>query len=162
MNVTCKFRDDALAVGIVRATPAHGPALAAIHTASFAAPERWDANAFATQLALPGVFGLLDPAGGMVLARIAADEAEILTFAVMPDARRAGRARNLLGAAQSLAVAAGARTIFLEVAAGNGPALALYAAVGYLRVGERPAYYAGGTTALVMARPLTRDAVAGE
>jgi ribosomal-protein-alanine N-acetyltransferase len=52
--------------------------------------------------------------------------------------------------------------MFLEVAAANAPARALYAAAGYQRVGERRGYYAGGIDALVLARPLTCGAVAGE
>ena len=58
--------------------------------------EAWSAAAIAAQLALPGTFGLIDPAGGMVLARVAADEAEILALAVAPPARRQGRGAALL------------------------------------------------------------------
>jgi ribosomal-protein-alanine N-acetyltransferase len=52
--------------------------------------------------------------------------------------------------------------MFLEVAADNTAARALYAAAGYQQVGQRRGYYAGGIDALVLARPLTSGAVAGE
>ena len=71
---------------IARAGPAEAAALAAIHHAAFPPGERWGADAMALQLALPGVFALLHPQGGMVMARLAADEAEILTLAVHPHA----------------------------------------------------------------------------
>ena len=58
---------------LVAATPAHANALAAIHAACFPPRERWSENAMALQLAQPGGFGVIDPSGGMVLARIAAD-----------------------------------------------------------------------------------------
>lgn len=137
--------------GPARVGGAHAEALAAIHAASFPPAERWAAAALATQLALPGGFGLLDPRGGFVLARVAADEAEILTLAVAPPARRQGVARALLAAAHAEAAARGAVASYLEVAAGNEAALALYAAAGYRAVGRRPGYYADGGDAIVMA-----------
>jgi hypothetical protein len=73
---------------ITRAGPAHPFVLAAIHAAAFPPGEAWSVTMFAAQLGLPGVTGLLDEAGGMVLLRVAADEAEILTLGVAPAARR--------------------------------------------------------------------------
>jgi ribosomal-protein-alanine N-acetyltransferase len=95
---------------------------------------------------------------GFVLVRVAADEAEILTLAVVPDGRRAGRGRALMSAAEAYAVEKGALEIFLEVAEDNAPALNLYAGLGYAAVGRRPAYYPrpGAQTcdALVLAKKL--------
>jgi ribosomal-protein-alanine N-acetyltransferase len=132
------------------AGPCHAAALAAIHAASFPVAERWDAPAFATLLSQPGVFARIDPAGGLVLGRVAADEAEILTIAVAPKLRRQGRARALLAAAIGIAAAAGARALFLEVGAGNAAARALYAAAGLREVAERRNYYPRGETAIVL------------
>lgn len=101
-------------------------------------------------LDLPGVFGLLDPAGAMLLARRAADQAEILALAVVPSARRAGRARALLAAAEARAKENGVRELFLEVAASNAAARALYAAAGYREAGRRRRYYRDGDDALVL------------
>ncbi len=124
--------------------------MAAIHEASFPPRERWGADAMCMQLELPGAFGLIDPGGGFVLARVAADEAEILTLAVMPPGRRAGLGRALLAAAMAEARARGASAMFLEVAEENTAARALYADAGFAAVGTRPNYYPGGAAALVL------------
>jgi ribosomal-protein-alanine N-acetyltransferase len=140
---------------ILRAGPAHAAAMAAIHGAAFPPGQRWGADAMALELELPGVFALLDPRGGIVMARIAADEAEILTLAVQPEARRCGIGRALLEAAAALAAEHGAASLFLEVALRNAAARALYGAAGFVEVGARRRYYADGDDALVMRRDLT-------
>ena len=144
---------------MIRAGPAHAEALAAIHAESFPPRERWGADAFALHLPLPGVLALIADAGGLVLARVAADEAEILTLAVTPPARRRGLGRQLLGAAGTAAVAMGAVTMFLEVSEANHPARALYAACGFVPVGRRRQYYADGSDALVLRRMIIPTAV---
>ena len=73
-----------------RATMAHVAPLAAIHAEAFPPREAWGEDAIALQLAMPGVFGLVHPRGGMILARVTEDEAEVLTLAVAPEARRQG------------------------------------------------------------------------
>ena len=139
---------------IVRATIHHAAALAAIHASAFPPGARWGPDAMVLQLDQPGAFGLIDPDGAMLLARVAADQAEILTLAVAPPIRRQGSARALLAQAHALAAAAGAVSMFLEVALGNAPAQALYTAAGYREVGRRPRYYADGTDAIVLALDL--------
>jgi ribosomal-protein-alanine N-acetyltransferase len=99
-------------------------------------------------LAMPGAAGLLHPGGGIVLTRVVQGEGEILTLAVAPQARRRGIGRALLGG-----VVADGIPWFLEVAASNGPALALYAAFGFCECGRRRDYYAPGRDALVLRRP---------
>jgi ribosomal-protein-alanine N-acetyltransferase len=138
------------AARLILATSAHCHVMAAIHAASFPAKKRWGADAMALQLSLPGGFGFLADAGGVVLARVAADEAEILTLAVVPEARRTGLASNLLRAALSRAVSAGAVCVLLEVAEDNMAARALYAGMGFEEVGRRRGYYGAGADALVM------------
>jgi ribosomal-protein-alanine N-acetyltransferase len=137
------------------ASPLHAFALARLHALVFPPAESWSAALFASQLAVPGVFGLLLPEAGLVLARAAADEAEIMTLAVIPAARRAGLGAALLRAAEARAAAAGARSMFLEVAPGNAAARALYASAGYAEVGRRPRYYPDGSDALLLARALS-------
>jgi ribosomal-protein-alanine N-acetyltransferase len=85
-----------------------------------------------------------------VLARVAADEAEILTLAVTLGARRSGMGRRLLLAAMAEAATRGAASMVLEVATGNVAALGLYRSVGFSPVGHRRAYYAGGADAVIM------------
>lgn len=136
---------------MIPASPAHAEVMARLHAASFLPGEGWSAAAFATQLALPGVFGLLDERGGLALARAVADEAEVLTIAVHPEARRLGVGRALLAAALAEAARRGAETVFLEVAETNAPARGLYAALAFAPVGRRPGYYAAAD-ALVLCR----------
>lgn len=137
--------------GLTAVGPGAATVLAALHARSFPAEERWTASAFAGLLALPGCGGLLDPTGGFVLGRVAADEAEILTLAVLPERRRRGLGRALLAGWQAEAVRRGASRLFLEVAADNVAAQALYAACQFTEVGRRRRYYPGGGDALVLA-----------
>jgi [ribosomal protein S18]-alanine N-acetyltransferase len=139
---------------IQRATPAHVPAMAEIHAASFSPREAWAEDAFALQLVMPGVFGLIHPRGGLLLARLTMDEAEVLTLAVAPAARRHGIARALLSAAMATAKQQDASTMFLEVAVGNAAAQALYRQAGFVEAGRRPRYYADGGDALILRAPL--------
>lgn len=126
------------------------PALAALHAAAFPPGEQWDAEAIRVLLGLPGGFGLLRPGAGFVLARVAADEAEILTLAVVPAARRQGHGGALLAGAMAAAAARGAAAMFLEVAEPNAAARALYAAAGFTEAGRRRRYYPDGADALVL------------
>jgi len=61
--------------------------LAALHAACF--QDAWDAASLRTTLAAPGAFAFHDR-DGFVVARVAGDEAEILTLAVTPGARGKG------------------------------------------------------------------------
>jgi ribosomal-protein-alanine N-acetyltransferase len=145
---------------VITASAAHAPACAIIHAAAFPPSEAWGAAAFTELLNSPGVRGLIEPcpldgARGLVLVRQAADEAEILTLATLPVARRQGVARRLLAAALHWAAAAGARRVFLEVSEANAPARALYAAAGFTTCGRRPRYYVDGTDALVLQATLS-------
>ena len=127
-------------------------ALAALHAAAFRPEEQWEAEAIRVLLDLPGGFGLLRPGAGFVLARVAADEAEILTLAVAPAARRQGHGGALLAGAMAAAAARGASAMFLEVAEHNAAARGLYAAAGFAEAGRRRRYYPDGSDALVLRR----------
>jgi ribosomal-protein-alanine N-acetyltransferase len=137
------------------ATDEMAPALAAAHATAFPAP--WSAAEFRDLLASPGVFGFLAEEGtpqAMILCRVAAGEVEVLTLAVAPERRRQGVGRELVRAAMDAARHAGAEAAFLEVAADNPAAAALYASLGFRRAGLRRAYYdrgpEGRVDALVM------------
>ncbi len=137
-------------IALEPATPSHADALALLHHAAFPPGARWSADTLGLQLGLPGSFGWIAPAGGMILARTVADQAEILTLAVNPAARRQGVARALVDATRRTAASRGALTLFLEVDAANHAARALYAAAGFTEIGRRPAYYGPGRPALVL------------
>jgi [ribosomal protein S18]-alanine N-acetyltransferase len=135
---------------------------ARLHGASFAHP--WSAEevtaliSSATTLAAAA----LDPASGrlrgFVLARLAADEAEILTIAVDPAVRGKGVGRALLTENLRQAARAGARAMFLEVDQDNASAIALYSRLGFVKVGERTGYYprrdGSRATAVIMRKAL--------
>jgi len=114
-------------------------ALATVHATAFERP--WDAAAFASLLAQPGVVALGEE-DGFILIRSVLDEAEILTLAVRPEARRRGYGRSLVEASARHARAVGADRLYLEVAEDNAAALALYQATGFTVTGRRPGYYA--------------------
>jgi ribosomal-protein-alanine N-acetyltransferase len=140
-------------------------ALAELHAACF--DEAWDAEALGALLAMPGAFALIASEGerpgagpraiGLVIARAIAGEAEILALGVRPSARRRGLGRRLLAAGLAEAEARGTGRIFLEVAADNWAAGALYRAAGFAEIGRRDNYYrrpGGGAAALVLARDI--------
>ena len=72
---------------------------------------------------------------------LAPGEAQLLNLSVVPDARRAGLGGALLAQFLDDARQLGAEQVFLEVRAGNAPAIALYERAGFTRVGRRTAYY---------------------
>jgi ribosomal-protein-alanine N-acetyltransferase len=136
-------------------------ALAKAHASAFDAP--WPPEAFTALMAAPGVFALaaVDQAPvGLILMRAVAGEAEVLTLAVEPSHRRRGVARALLRGGLARAAALGAENAFLEVAADNPAALALYGEEGFAQAGRRADYYRrpGGQAvdALVLRRTLKR------
>ncbi len=126
--------------------------MAALHAACFSVPRPWSEAEFATYLAEPAAFVLSEP-GGVLVGRVAADEAELLTLAVAPDARRAGIGGRLLARFLAEAGARGAVAAFLEVAAVNGAAIALYQRAGFTERGRRRGYFAG-KDALVLFRAI--------
>ncbi len=138
------------------------PVLAQVHAAAF--DHAWSAAEIAQLLDGPGGFALLvetDAPLAFILCRAVAGEAEILTLAVDPAARRRGLARALVEAAAGAARMAGADVMFLEVAHDNLPALGLYEAAGFERAGLRRGYYdrgaAGSADAVVMRLDLGRE-----
>lgn len=141
-----------------------------IHAASF--PAAWSADEQAALNDQPGVRTFVVRRGsagtsrrplGFITIRQAADEAEILTMAVAPRARRTGLGRTLLDAALRDLYAARVTQVFLEVDPANTAALGLYRAIGFVTVGERPAYYRDNqqralTMRLAITQPASRRA----
>ena len=128
--------------------------LADLHIRCFQAhPRPWSAPEFESLLASPLNF-LLSRPRGFLLGRSVADEAELLTLAVAPDARRTGIASELLREFAATSRARGAAQAFLEVASDNAGAIALYAGAGWRNAGRRRNYYASGIDALLMWRAL--------
>jgi [ribosomal protein S18]-alanine N-acetyltransferase len=132
------------------ATWGHAGVMADIHKSAFAPADVWSRDVMLLQLGMQLTFGLVYSRAGMILGRVAADEAEILTLAVDPGQRRRGIGAALLGAAMARAGGLGATSMFLEVAVTNRAARALYAAYGFSEAGLRRHYYTDGTDALIL------------
>lgn len=129
--------------------------LAALHARCFVTPRPWTEAEIVELLSSSGCV-LHATARGFLLGRIVAGEAELLTLAVDPAARRTGQASELVRLFLATCIAEGAEAAFLEVASDNAGALALYRKTGWTPAGKRRDYYAPGVDAVVM-----RHALAG-
>ncbi len=115
-------------------------ALSEVHGSSFF--EAWSAESLRSSFLAQGSFAFVEGnLDGFILARVAADEAEILTLAVRPERRRKGVGRALVVSAAGHASSSGATRFFLEVGKSNVAALALYEKLGFAMIGERRGYY---------------------
>lgn len=137
--------------------------LADLHARAFDKP--WSEPDLAKILENQATFALIARSGaaqGFVIAWAAAGDAEILTVAVVPEARRKGVGASLVTSAGVAALVRGASHMHLEVAEDNAAARALYVKLGYEEAGRRNAYYAGeggAVDAIVMRRALPRPVV---
>lgn len=152
-------------ITIHRAGVADCDILSDIHSAAFR--RGWSGAEFEALLVQPGVsallawyrgaFGARAPAG-FVLYRQVADEAEILSVAVIGAWRRRGIARRLLEEALRELYREGVASIHLEVEDANEAALSLYRGMEFRESGKRAGYYTQGREwpggALVMLRQL--------
>lgn len=107
--------------------------------------EAWTPAQCLGMLSLPGVWLTLahrdDRLVGFALNRAVVDDAELLLIAVLPDQRGHGVGRALLRRAIADAAVRGAARLCLEMRAGND-ATGLYVSEGFVKCGERRAYYA--------------------
>lgn len=78
---------------------------------------------------------------GHALMSMAVDEAHVLNLCVDPAQQRQGLGLMLLNHLMTLARAAQASIVLLEVRKSNKAALRLYESVGFQRIGVRKAYY---------------------
>ena len=126
--------------------------LARLHQSCFDDP--WSRADLAHLLALPGGFGLLARlfegnlsgidgmrGAGFALCRVIRDEGELLSIGVGPSYRRRAIGAVLLRECMERCQRIGANAIFLEVAADNSSAQALYRSFGFVEVGRREGYY---------------------
>ena len=156
-------RSTAKKVTLKAAGPDDAGVLAHLHASSFS--RFWREDEFKTLLLSPQCTALMaiddetgEPAG-FVLVQAAADEAEILTLAVVPHARRKGVASTLLAAMPGLlARNEGIKQLFLEVGESNFAARHLYEKNGFVTRGLRKDYYSGcdgqPDHAIIMARKI--------
>jgi ribosomal-protein-alanine N-acetyltransferase len=149
---------------IEAATPEQAALLGQLHARAFDRP--WSGAEIAKLMENQAVFALTARAGGemrgFVMAWAAAGDAELLTVAVVPEARRQGVGVSLVTSAGVAALVRGSSSMHLEVAEDNAAARALYLKLGYEEAGRRAAYYAGeggSVDAIVMRRTLPRPLV---
>jgi len=106
--------------------------------------EAWTRAQCVGILTMPGVWLTLARIEGEVvgfaLVRAIIDEAELLLIAVDPAHRRHGVAGALMRSMLAECRGRGVHRVHLEVRA-NNPAVALYAAHGFIKAGERRDYY---------------------
>ena len=114
--------------------------MAAIHAACFTTPKPWSAAEIASTLDGAFVFVLTEPSG-FLIGRVVAGEAELITLAVDPSARKRGTGGRLVDGFLAEAKLRGAESVFLEVAANKLPAQSLYARKGFEPKGKRRGYY---------------------
>jgi ribosomal-protein-alanine N-acetyltransferase len=132
-------------VSLLWAGPDQAEAIAALHQQLFDPP--WDEAGIRALLDHPAstafvaVVGNPKTAIGFVMGQLVADEAEILSIGVAKEWQRKGIGRRLIdGLARALARAE-VKRVFLEVAADNAPALALYRRLAFAEGGRRKGYY---------------------
>jgi ribosomal-protein-alanine N-acetyltransferase len=146
-------------IRIQAAGPAHAELLASLHRLSLQ-QGGWSATAMLALIEAFGAFALIaleaEEPVGFALARVVADEGEVLAIGVLPDRRRRGVGEALLFALEQCCGERGAERLFLEVACTNAAAQALYLSRGFVGVGRRPDYYetpeGGHSDALILAK----------
>ncbi len=93
--------------------------------------------------------------GGFIVAEAGRKNAgHIITIDVLPEARRFRVGSGLLQAAERQLAGAGCRSVMLETAVDNEPAIAFYKRHGYFLVKTIPRYYSNGVDALVLEKEL--------
>ncbi len=124
-------------------TPDCAPILSALHEQTFS--PAWTAEEFSTLLKGPGALAQILSLGekpvGFCFYRLMADEAEILTLAVLPDHRRRSYGENILTEGYRQLKKHNIKTLFLEVSVSNQAARRLYEKSGFGEAGRRRHYY---------------------
>lgn len=132
------------------------PAVLEIERRAFSQP--WSRAFFEKELATPfaRLMVAVDEAGprpqliGYSCRWRVTDEVHLLNVAVHPARRGGGLGRRLVEAVIGEARGSQARTMFLEVRAGNIAARRLYRRLGFRDLGVRRGYYGPGQDAIVM------------
>jgi ribosomal-protein-alanine N-acetyltransferase len=141
------------------AQPREAGAIAALHSASFR--RGWSEQEVEELLLDPAVVAHRAMLGrkfaGFIMARQAADEAEILSVAVARSSQGRGLASQLLTLHLRRLAGLGVKAVFLEVDEHNAPAIRLYSRAGFREVSRRPNYYPQPDGKTAAALVLRRD-----
>jgi ribosomal-protein-alanine N-acetyltransferase len=132
-------------VSLLWAGPDQAGAVAALHVQLFDPP--WDEAGIRALLDHPASTAFVAMVGnpkmavGFVMGQLAADEAEILSIGVAKAWQRKGIGRRLVDGLVRAVARAEVKRVFLEVAADDAAALALYRRLGFTETGRRKGYY---------------------
>lgn len=128
--------------------------------------DAWSPAQVASELGGPGRRGWVVESTGAVVGYAitwrSGDVVDLQRIAVHPAHRNRGLARALLEAAVAAGRSEGADRMLLEVGAGNGAALGLYAAAGFVEIDRRRRYYRDGADAVVLRLPLAAAVCGGK
>ena len=148
-------------VAIRAATPADAATLQAIETACFT-QDRISPRAMARNLrsetadVLLATLGSQPASYALLLYRATSTLARLYSIATLPSARGKGVGRRLMDALEAAARKRGCDRLRLEVREKNRPAIALYEALGYQRIGRYENYYEDGAPALRFEKKLIK------
>jgi len=105
----------------------------------------WSERSISSELTNPLSLWLVALDGAKIVGYVGSQavlgEADMMNIAVDINYRRQGIARNLVERLVTALRNNGVHSLTLEVRAGNEPAKALYAQLGFAQVGRRPNYY---------------------
>ena len=133
-------------VSLLWAGPDRAAEVASMHARLFQPP--WDPTGIAKLLEHPASTAFVAQVGapkitvGFIMGQVMAAEAEILTLGVAPELQQRGIGRMLVEGFKRAARRAESKRMFLEVAADNAAAMALYTRLGFAEQRRRKAYYA--------------------
>lgn len=154
-------------INIISVNECASEILSEIHHAAFQdAPEQsWMPDEFNSMFSVPGTEGFVIQLGenpiGFALTRTVLDEAEIITFCILPNHTKSGYATVLLEQVVKELQQRSLKRLFLEVRENNDAAIRLYKKCHFDIIGRRTGYYHNRqgqkTDAIVMQRDLAKN-----
>lgn len=129
------------------------PGVMGLERAGFAAHEQWSERSWLGEILGEGRSTLLARSHvpvGVIGLQTVGDVADLHRLVVSPRHRRQGIGAALVAAGLEAVRHAGARTVLLEVAFDNEPAIALYQGIGFEQLAARDDYYGPGRHALIL------------
>ncbi|MFT4166411.1 MAG: GNAT family N-acetyltransferase [Microlunatus sp.] len=140
-------------VGILPARRDDLPAVMGLEQAGFPATEQWSERSWLGELLGDSRTVLIARTHvpvGVISLQTVSDTADLHRIVVAERNRREGIGAALVAAGLQAVRHAGARSVMLEVAFDNDPAIALYQRLGFEQLAARDDYYGPGRHALIL------------